>query len=532
MVLILSLCALPRIVLSAGLSMAWDDYASNEDGFIIEYRAQNEIQWVVLDTVARDVTQYTTEQLNPGTVELRVCAYNQTRRSDYSNVIEAAITSEGPKIPQNLTSANQTENTISLAWQSPVAGGVEVTGYRIVRNGVPLTDVMQTAYTDTGLKENTPYRYQIFSLDSGGNTSARAVEATFKTVAVYFPHDQAVSPYSTLLANVSVLGETQLNGVPTIQLLLTATESLAELPSPLIFVESDESTTQVTLAGSLPGDTFSGHLLLTDQVAPGVGVFRIKEGGLVSVLGNTGQLIGTGATLNVQLSGTAVAPGSSAADVQPPNSPTSLTSSSQSDHSIDLNWSAPQSASDGDAAQAYRIYRNGVLIKTTSETKHSDTGLGAGRAYVYAVYGIDDAGNISVQPVEATFSTTGSTEDAPSVLHARIIMGDPVAQEGGRFLPIQLYTSEPVIQLPSPLLFLESDQTQTQIPLSGSLPGSHFTGLLPITAELAGGSGIFSLANGKLVNPSGEKGNLIHTGKTIAIDKIPPPAPANFKIIP
>ena len=64
---------------------------------------------------------------------------------------------------------------------------------------------------------------------------------------------------------------------------VSTTNPVAELPPPLILVESDGTQSQIPLTGSIPGDQFSGTLIIDDSVAHGVATFQLPEGGLVDL---------------------------------------------------------------------------------------------------------------------------------------------------------------------------------------------------------------------------------------------------------
>jgi chitodextrinase len=59
---------------------------------------------------------------------------------------------------------------ISLTWAAST-DNVKVTGYRITRNGVPLTTVAGASFTDTAVSGSTTYRYSVVAVDAAGNRS-------------------------------------------------------------------------------------------------------------------------------------------------------------------------------------------------------------------------------------------------------------------------------------------------------------------------------------------------------------------------
>lgn len=92
-------------------------------------------------------------------------------------------------------------------------------------------------------------------------------------------------------------------------------------------------------------------------------------------------------------------------DVTPPNSPTGLNSPSQTFDSIDLEWSRPVQASDGDYASFYRVLRDGQLLGEAFTTSYKDSLLEEAMSYRYDIYAIDKAGLQSLAPAIAVLST-------------------------------------------------------------------------------------------------------------------------------
>ena len=89
-------------------------------------------------------------------------------------------------------------------------------------------------------------------------------------------------------------------------------------------------------------------------------------------------------------------------DTTKPATPTGLTSSAASANRIDLSWTA---ASDDVGVAGYKIYRNGVYLKSESGVSTSDTGLSAGTQYCYKVSAYDAANNESAQSVQVCAAT-------------------------------------------------------------------------------------------------------------------------------
>jgi hypothetical protein len=90
-----------------------------------------------------------------------------------------------PNPPTGLSPAGVTEHSISLVWTppSPASDGDGAHRYDLYRDGVPIGTSQMAQYEDTGLAENTPYDYAVYSIDNAGNQSLTAATGTFSTLA-------------------------------------------------------------------------------------------------------------------------------------------------------------------------------------------------------------------------------------------------------------------------------------------------------------------------------------------------------------
>ncbi len=105
----------------------------------------------------------------------------------------------------------------------------------------------------------------------------------------------------------------------------------------------------------------------------------------------------------------------SAPDTQVPTVPSGLSAVAISTNAIRLSW---MPATDNVAVNAYKIYRDGVLLASTgSVLSYSDTSLTAGASYSYTVLACDAAGNCSAQSLAVVAVTPSAISDtqAPTV---------------------------------------------------------------------------------------------------------------------
>lgn len=85
-----------------------------------------------------------------------------------------------------------------------------------------------------------------------------------------------------------------------------------------------------------------------------------------------------------------------------PSQPQDLTATAVSTSQINLSWTA---STDNVAVSAYKVYRDGVFIATSTVTSYSNTGLSADTLYIYRVSAVDTSGNESTQSDPASAQT-------------------------------------------------------------------------------------------------------------------------------
>ena len=218
----------------------------------------------------------------------------------------------------------------------------------------------------------------------------------------------------------------------------------------------------------------------------------------------------------------------------PPNAPSQLRSPYQTDSDICLEWNEPDPASDGDEAAGYRIYRNGSYITTVTDIIYLDLYLNASTSYQYQVFAEDNSGNISADAAAGSFQTFDSPKPNTILrdLNASVQTGTPIRLTNGiKTLTVQVSTTSSVAEIPSPLMLLESDGTESQILLTGDIPGTQFSGTLIIDDSVAHGEATFQLPEGALVDLEGNSGlSDIVSGSTIFIDQIAPSRPMSLMI--
>jgi chitodextrinase len=87
-----------------------------------------------------------------------------------------------PTSPTNLAAIAASSTQINLSWTA-ATDNVGVTGYRVTRNGTPISTTTGTTFSDTGLASQTTYTYSVAAVDAAGNISAASAPASATTPA-------------------------------------------------------------------------------------------------------------------------------------------------------------------------------------------------------------------------------------------------------------------------------------------------------------------------------------------------------------
>ena len=86
-----------------------------------------------------------------------------------------------PSIPADLNGTSVSATQVNLTW-SAATDNVGVAGYKLYRDGVYVTSVTDTNYSNIGLTASTSYNYTVASFDAAGNNSAQSAIKSIKTL--------------------------------------------------------------------------------------------------------------------------------------------------------------------------------------------------------------------------------------------------------------------------------------------------------------------------------------------------------------
>ena len=347
---------------STHIDLDWD--ASQDNVAVTGYDIYRDT--LLYTSVGPTVTSYSDGVLAPATHSYVVRARDAAaHESDPSNTATATVLPPdivAPSAPGNLHADLNGAGRVDLGWD-PSLDDRAVTGYRIYRNGIALTDIGPvTSYSDTNLAPQH-YTYTVTALDAAGNESDPSGEA-----GVTVPDVTKPSPPGNLAASSPSAGRVDL-------------------------------TWQAS----------------SDNVAvTGYDVYR--EGTRVATLGVTTSFSETGLALGtyhyvvraVDAATNASDPSNEAIatvpDSQRPAAPGNVTATPMSPTQVDLTW---QAATDNVGVTGYRVLRGSNPVATLGAvTSWSDTGLAPNTGYSYQVQARDAAGNWSDLSTPAATATT------------------------------------------------------------------------------------------------------------------------------
>jgi chitodextrinase len=411
----------------------------------------------LLYTYANTVTpNYTVSALIANTsYSFAVVAYdaaNNTSSQATVSATTAALDTLAPTTPSNIAVWKTSVTTqVAIIW-TPATDNVKVVGYRIYRNGVLLTSTPNNYY-NVPLTTAIPYTYSVSAYDAAKNESPKTTTVTptqysTDTQAPVAPSGLTAAPsvtsvqltWSASTDNSRVVGyKIYRNGVKIAATAGTSFKNLNLIPG----TTYDYKVSSYDIAGNTSTESAVNSSTIIDTAAPtvpayftatGISTAQIKLTWRASTdnakvtgynIFRNGTKIAT--TAGVSYTNTALTPNTSYSytvsaydasgntsaqtasvtartlipDTSSPTTPTNLTATPYSQTRINLSWSA---ATDNVKVAGYKIYRNAVLIGSTSTLTYASAGLVANTTYRYTVAAHDAAGNLSGQ--SATVSAT------------------------------------------------------------------------------------------------------------------------------
>ena len=353
-----------------------------------------------------------------------------------------------PEAPGAIGGAAVGPTAIALSWAAGQdnPGGSGLAGYRVFRDGVNIVDVgsNELVYTDTELKPDTSYNYQVALLDLAGNLSGLSPVNTIKTRKPQIGDDKTPPSVPTNLT-AQVLSATRISvawsasvdedggsGLKGYRLFRNG-QMIKDLgPEAISFADKNltsEQTYEYTVSAvdnSGNWSVVSSAASATTPVADGLALYhgtcenchtpvatstkkdrtaaQIKQAIVDNAVMNQFDVLGDD-ELSAIAAVLATVPDNTA-----PGVPSGLTAAASSYSAVNLSWTASSDA--GSGVKGYRLFRNGLFVKVilSPSLTTGDNGLMAMTTYVYKIAAIDFAGNVS--GFSSTVSVT--TPNAPA----------------------------------------------------------------------------------------------------------------------
>jgi chitodextrinase len=386
-----------------------------------------------------------------------------------------------PGIARDVTAVATTPHQVRVSWSAPI-DNVGVTGYDILRNGVPLaTTGPETAFIDNTAAAELIYRYQVVARDAAGNVSSPSAMATattppgegglfvddfesgnlasWRSVSGLVVQQQAVfsgrysarattsGPAAWADANLSTA---QTNLYYRVRFQIISQGSNAYLLKVRTGTGQSLLGVYVTSTGRLAYRNDVTGVSTVSPVSVSAGTWHTLQlhAGINGSAGatetwfddvlvtslSTAQNLGTAPIGRIQLGDNSAGRSYDIAfdtvrvddqmivtDTTAPNTPPNFSAVAQGFEAVDLAWNA---SSDNLGVTGYTVYRDGQAIAVVdgSTLTFSDTAVVPDRTYGYTVDAFDGAGNRSPQSAPVAV-TTGPDTAPPSRPGALVVSG-------------------------------------------------------------------------------------------------------------
>lgn len=277
-----------------------------------------------------------------------------------------------PSAPTNVAVTALSTTQAQINWEA-ATDNIGVADYLVLRDGTPVSTVTGTNTTDSSLTPGGTYIYTVVARDAAGNMSPASEPA-----GVTLPLPDTEAPTTPLQVTASTV---TLSGVT---------------------LSWDDATDNVGIAG---------YRVLRDGTVVGTVT--------APVFTDTGLQSGTNYSYTVVAFDAAGndSPASdplnvtTLTDMQAPTTPANFQGTSTT-NSIALTWTP---STDNVAVTGYEVWRDGVLLGTTTTTTFTDTSLQSGTTYLYTLRAFDAAGNYSNHTETLSVTTITPDTTAPAV---------------------------------------------------------------------------------------------------------------------
>ncbi|WP_233487123.1 GEVED domain-containing protein [Tenacibaculum sp. E3R01] len=351
----------------------------------------------------------------------------------------AVADTQAPTAPASLATSSIAATSLTLNWTAST-DNVGVTGYDVFRGATKIGSSTTTSYNVTGLTASTAYTFTVKAKDAAGNISTASNTASATTTAITMSCSSTITsfPYSEGFESndgwvqvtgddgnwVRKSGSTPSNGTGP---------SSATQGSFYMFLEASTNNSPGKIGANATAILESACFDLSDKSSASFSFKNHMYGNNIGSLKVQGSSNGTtwtdlwsdsgskgnqwnsinvnlsaylGANVKLRIVGTTGSGWSSdiavddlsvtavndGPDTQAPTAPSSLTSSSVTQTSLTLGWTA---STDAVGVTGYDVFRGTTKLATVTTTSYNVTGLTANTAYTFSVKAKDAAGNVS-----------------------------------------------------------------------------------------------------------------------------------------
>lgn len=291
--------------------------------------------------------------------------------------VEETGSAEGaPGVVRDLSVADRGASFVELRWAPPEEGADRVAEYRVYRDGDEVAAPTSTSFRDTGLEPATEYAYRVTAIDGSGAEGEPSPRLAAETTE---PSDEADETPPSVPGDV---------------------EAEAESPSEV------ELSWSASADGESDVDFYRVQRDGEEVATPSETSFR--DSGLEPA---TEYAYRVSAVNGAGLESDPSSEASAETPDDPPSAPRDLRAEEVKAREVELAWSAAEDPQTG--IDAYRVYRDGEEVGTSSGTSFRDADLEPVTEYAYRVSAVNGSGLEGETTSEVEVTTRDETP--PSV---------------------------------------------------------------------------------------------------------------------
>jgi titin len=177
-------------VSTMGLTITWNDVASNESGYRV-YRSTDGSSYTKVAELAANSSSFSDSGLSAETTYFyKIAAWNSAGEAITSSVAQSTQKAApvAPIVPGSLAISSATISSLQISWSDSSSNE---SGFRVYRstNGGAFTLLADlsagvTSFSDTGLSASTTYTYKVAAWNEAGETATNAASGTTQTPVI------------------------------------------------------------------------------------------------------------------------------------------------------------------------------------------------------------------------------------------------------------------------------------------------------------------------------------------------------------